>query len=101
MREHQVAGASEAVFGAQIGPTKLVNVHDPAACEGRGCCIHHPSDHHMVKWPQNWRDDRGLMERVCPHGIGHPDPDELAYKVSIGLRHEGVHGCDGCCRGPR
>jgi hypothetical protein len=33
------------------------------------------------------------MERICPHGIGHPDPDDPAFKNPI----EGVHGCDGCC----
>lgn len=78
---------------------KLVNVHAPEACEGHACCIHNPSDHHMRLWPQLWRDDRYLMERTCAHGIGHPDPDHLAWVhrypgVDPGY---GVHGCDGCC----
>jgi hypothetical protein len=32
------------------------------------------------------------MERICEHGIGHPDPDQI-------MRDEAgwVHGCDGCC----
>lgn len=52
----------------------------------------------MRDWPQFWRDDRGLMERICSHGIGHPDPDDLAYKIRTGGDDaEGVHGCDGCC----
>jgi hypothetical protein len=42
------------------------------------------------------------MERICPHGVGHPDPDHLAFveerygtdEASV----ESVHGCDGCCR---
>ena len=41
---------------------------------------------HMRGWPTT-----GRGERVCPHGVGHPDPDR---------RHAddpGVHGCDGCC----
>ena len=88
--------AAEPVFGIQVGVT-LLNVHGADKCTGRPCCIHNPSDHHMVTWRQNWRGDRGLMERLCPHGIGHPDPDDLWYKESIGLHHEGVHGCDGCC----
>ncbi len=37
------------------------------------------------------------LERTCAHGIGHPDPDSLAW-----LGCEGIHGCDGCChRSPR
>lgn len=84
-------------FGQQVNGMMLENVHPATACEGRGCPIHHPSDHHMKDWPLNWRDDRGLMERLCPHGIGHPDPDDIAYKVSIGREGDDVHGCDGCC----
>jgi hypothetical protein len=34
------------------------------------------------------------MERICPHGVGHPDPDE--YAIASG-GDAGVHGCDGCC----
>lgn len=59
--------------------------------------------HHMSEWPQNWRHDRALMERVCPHGVGHPDPDHVAYvRRAHGSLSEGVdvHGCDGCCRQP-
>ena len=39
----------------------------------------------MSTWPVS-RD-----ERVCPHGIGHPDPDRPHHGG-------GVHGCDGCCK---
>lgn len=56
----------------------------------------------MVGWPMLWRKDRQLMERTCPHGIGHPDPDDMAFKAlrmnSAMARAEGVHGCDGCCQ---
>jgi hypothetical protein len=48
-----------------------------------------------------WRSDRGLMERECEHGIGHPDPDDLDFKRRVGHRDVqvlGIHGCDGCCR---
>jgi hypothetical protein len=68
---------------------RLANVHDPAGCAGRACTIHNPSNHHMRAWPQHWRGDRGLVERICPHGVGHPDPDEVATDTT--------HGCDGCC----
>ncbi|MBF9135194.1 hypothetical protein I0C86_40665 [Plantactinospora sp. S1510] len=58
------------------------------------CTIHSPSNHPMIGWPQNWRGDRKSMERVCEHGVGHPDPDDLQVRVRRGAR---VHTCDGCC----
>lgn len=67
----------------------LVKVHDPAICAGQSCTIHNLSDHHMRTFPQHWRSDRMFMERICSHGIGHPDPDELPGNS--------IHGCDGCC----
>ena len=80
---------------------KLVGIHDPISCAGRPCVIHNPSDHSMRSFPTLWRGDRGIMERTCPHGIGHPDPDDMEYiRLSRGdevARAEGVHGCDGCC----
>lgn len=79
----------------------LTGVHDPVNCVGRGCPIHHPSGHHMRDWPMLWRDDRSLLERTCPHGIGHPDPDHLTYvKTMFGYDAyytDSLHGCDGCC----
>ena len=79
----------------------LINVHPIEKCEGQACCIHNPSEHHMLTWPQLWRQDRQLMERICEHGVGHPDPDHMSYfrsrygdEVAWG---EGVHGCCGCC----
>ena len=82
---------------------RLANVHSPGACAGRNCVIHNPSDHHMRGWPTNWRHG-GFgdimpphMERMCEHGVGHPDPDDLAFHGSAAI---GVHGCDGCCARP-
>lgn len=76
----------------------LMWVHRHELCEGRGCCIHHPSHHPMVTWPRNWRSDRRMMERLCSHGIGHPDPDDLDFINSLPGRHDdGTHCCDGCC----
>jgi hypothetical protein len=74
-------------------------VHAFYRCQGRSCCIHNPSDHSMRQFRTHWRADRRLMERICPHGVGHPDPDDIAYKEKLGMTHEGVHGCDGCCGG--
>lgn len=76
----------------------LANVHDSALCEGRGCAIHnHPSDHPLKDAPLFWRDDRGILERICEHGVGHPDADSAEYLSSIGRGHENTHACDGCC----
>jgi hypothetical protein len=68
---------------------EIIRCHTPEQCAGETCCIHNPSDHHMKNWPQHWRADRGIMERICPHGVGHPDPDDLTEDT--------VHGCDSCC----
>lgn len=67
----------------------IVNVHEPNQCIGDYCTIHRPSAHSMAGFPQRWRQDRHMMERICPHGIGHPDPDDIVTNK--------VHGCDGCC----
>lgn len=95
-----IVNYAEPEFGQQLGKVRL-NVHPADQCAGMIgannkpiCCIHNPSNHHMIAWPQNWRADKGMMERLCPHGIGHPDPDDL--KV-INTDWAGVHGCDGCC----
>lgn len=58
----------------------------------------------MYGWPQHWRNDRKFMERLCKHGIGHPDPDQMdflrrAYDTDY-VAAQGVHGCDGCCQPP-
>lgn len=75
----------------------LTDVHDPARCQGRPCVIHNPTPHRMSGWKLHWRNDRGLFERLCRHGIGHPDPDQFAYWASIDQRWQSVHGCCGCC----
>ena len=67
--------------------------HSQVRCEGTHCPVHNPSNHHMKDWPQNYRDDLGCTERVCEHGIGHPDPDDIMWEST-------VHGCDGCCTPP-
>lgn len=76
------------------GTGQRILVHDKATCRGSHCVIHNPSDHHMKDWPTHWREDRKMMERICPHGIGHPDPDDIAF-----TKQNSVHGCDGCCEG--
>lgn len=76
------------------GTGQVITVHGLGQCKAGPCVTHNPTDHHMRAWRTHWRGDRGIMERLCPHGIGHPDPDDLKCKQSL---MEQIHGCDGCC----
>lgn len=72
--------------------------HNRKYCVGQYCSIHNPSGHPLKDAPMNWRDDRGIMERICEHGIGHPDPDDTEYRRRNNLwDSSGSHACDGCC----
>lgn len=75
-----------------------VRIHDETECSGT-CPFHNPSAHKMRDWPMTVRTDRNaLVERLCEHGVGHPDPDSTRYLTALwpggGF---GIHGCDGCC----
>lgn len=76
----------------------LTNVHPVSACAGRNCPIHNPSQHAMEIGDLYWREN-GRMERMCKHGVGHYDPDEVNFLVNErGMSTSvGRHGCDGCC----
>lgn len=89
-----------------------VITHDEDMCWGEYCVLHKPSDHKMKDWTINIRLDRefALAERMCKHGIGHPDPDSLAFIAGqmretgrsspehpYGIYESDIHGCDGCC----
>lgn len=78
-----------------------LTVHSLEDCRGPVCPIHKPTPHHMRDWKMIWRGDRQIFERVCEHGIGHPDPDDQEAKLFIQGFMDGVHGCDFCCAHPR
>lgn len=80
---------------------RIIGVHLRQNCKGRSCVIHNPSIHHMRSMDLLYRDDRNIFERICEHGIGHPDPDQFSYWKEMGTEFEAVHGCDGCCREPK
>jgi hypothetical protein len=81
---------SEPLCNLEHNPHQFLrHVHPATQCAGEWCPLHNRSDHHMRDWPQHWRGDRYLMERICPHGVGHPDPDDPST--------DRTHGCDGCC----
>lgn len=85
------------------GAGQQVRVHtENEDCRQYGCVVHHPTTHSMSEFPTLWRGDRGIMERTCPHGVGHPDPDGIAFiartRGAVAAKYEAVHGCCGCCR---
>lgn len=94
--EEDIMGTNDSSYTI-VGGQVLIGVHSLDKCAGEYCTIHNFSDHHMVDWPQNWRPgfSRPYMERICPHGIGHPDPDEINFEDFQ------LHACDGCCNDPR
>ncbi len=79
---------------------RITGVHLRQRCEGRECVIHNPSIHHMRSMDLLYRNDRNIFERICEHGVGHPDPDQFSYWKEMGTEFEAVHGCDGCCKEP-
>jgi hypothetical protein len=72
------------------------SIHDADKCAGEHCFYHNPSNHTMRHMPVLLRET-GLVERTCPHGVGHPDPDSVAFFERLGWKGYDVHGCDGCC----
>ena len=89
---------------------RITRVHSVKDCSGEYCIVHNPSPKAIAMGELNWRPDRGLFfERVCEHGVGHPDPDHMAHLKTLvdrGLLDqahvdaEGVHGCciHRCCQ---
>lgn len=69
-------------------------------CDVNGCAIHNPSFHPLSDAKQLMRSDKfWLIERVCKHGVGHPDPDSASFIAKQqGDTGIWVHGCDGCCQ---
>lgn len=85
-------------------PEAKVRTHSPDLCGGTFCALHNPSDHPLKDKNMTLRLDKfvPIVERRCDHGIGHPDPDSIAYFASITededvIRYIQMHGCDGCC----
>lgn len=76
----------------------ILGAHTEEACGGRSCALHGPSDHWARDMPLRWvhpggetdgpATRRGRMERLCPHGVWHDDPDDLAFRKDRGMdRH--------------
>lgn len=83
--------------------TQGIRHHRHDQCDGLPCPFHGPSLHPMIEEPMQLRET-GLIERVCRHGVGHPDPDSAAWMDRRYGHKPGTwstHGCDGCCRLPK
>lgn len=79
-------------------PRPLVTHEENSECREMGCVLHNPSDtiQNREGWPYHWRTDRGIMERICMHGVGHPDYDSARFLSRHGKEYENIHGCDFC-----
>lgn len=87
-------------MSSELETTAGIRHHRRDQCDGAPCPFHAPSLHPMIEEPMLLRET-GLIERVCRHGVGHPDPDSAAWLARVtGQESWGVHGCDGCCRPP-
>lgn len=85
-------------FISPDGEWRLSGIHpETAECHQYGCVIHSPSTWALSEAPLNWRTDRGIFERICEHGCGHPDADSADWLMRHGRAVENVHGCCGCC----
>lgn len=69
-------------------------------CHVDGCAIHNPSYHPLSGAKQIIRTDKYmLVEDICKHGVGHPNPDSASFlSKKLGGTSIWVHGCDGCCK---
>jgi hypothetical protein len=79
------------------GSRTTLRHHGSSTCQ-LPCPFHGPSNHPLKDSAMHWRADRGILERICQHGVGHPDPDSLAFHSD----DSGIHGCciERCCAAP-
>lgn len=77
-----------------------IRTHHEDKCSGQYCSIHNPSKHLLWEAPTVWDNENKMMNRVCTHGVSHPDYDDVTYNVGILGKDEASHvehECDGCC----
>jgi len=61
-----------------------------------------PKSYPMPAWAVGQtRRASGLVEDMCSHGVGHPNPESVKDLEARGLRGFDLHGCCGCCSGRR
>jgi hypothetical protein len=74
---------------------QVIWTHGLGSCLGQWCCIHRPMPGPWSGWPRYWRDERGIMERICPCGVGHPVAEMYEYTVLQGDMYKLTHTCCG------
>jgi|SRR5690625_648052 len=78
------------------GEISTLKTHSQEECALEECDIHNrPKEFEGFRL--QWRQDRGLLEQVCEHGVAHPAPSEVAYSLKIGRDRN--HLTHGCCSG--
>lgn len=93
------------VLGEVLQDERSLETHPRRRCEGRPCVVHAPTIHALRDFRLSWREDRQIFERICTHGVGHPDPDSMWFWRELERSRDwpgfaagqAVHGCDGCC----
>lgn len=75
---------------------QAIFTHEAGECIGEWCVIHRPMPGPWESWPRVWRGDRGIVERRCPHGVGHPVAEMHEWSIMMGQEVDLIHGCDGC-----
>jgi len=77
----------------------VLGVHSADHCSPLPCPVHRPSSHHMRDWPKDFKREWKIVTRVCPHGVQHPDPDDLDWlgRMRKPADLPKAHSCDGCC----
>lgn len=85
-----MGNTAEEVITLEHSDISLANAHSNKECYSEyRCTLHNRSNHHMREFPQFWNGRKQIVERICEHGYGHTDPDEIS-----GFE---IHNCDGCC----
>ena len=82
----------------------MSEIHDPGDCEGRGCWVHHPSEHPLSGAPVYWDAAARRAYRLCEHEVLHRDLDDYRFQTRGSTKWAGMPAwcCDGedacrCC----
>lgn len=78
-----------------------LQTHMRSQCQGEWCCIHRPMPGPWSEWPLHWRGDRGIMERICPCGVGHPAVEQFDHWAKTDQKYQAIHGCCFCPCSPK
>lgn len=72
---------------------QVIQTHTRGECIGHWCAIHQPMPGPWATWPRFWREDRRILERICPCGIGHPVAEMYTWATATGHGETLAHTC--------